>query len=121
MSKIDVRIHGSGIVGRALALTLARQGLGVGIDQGDVFDRVTKDHTFAMESGDCLLLYTDGVNEALDPEGEEYSDDRIKRVLAESGPKGATAVLDSIMEDLNTFTAGKASHDDVTMIVLQKT
>ncbi|MFL6682699.1 MAG: FAD-dependent monooxygenase [Burkholderiaceae bacterium] len=32
MSKIDVRIHGSGIVGRALALKLARQGLGVGID-----------------------------------------------------------------------------------------
>lgn len=32
MSKIDVRIHGSGIVGRALALTLAHQGLGVGID-----------------------------------------------------------------------------------------
>ena len=32
MSKIDVRIHGSGIVGRALALTLARQGLAVGID-----------------------------------------------------------------------------------------
>ena len=32
MSRIDVRIHGSGIVGRALALSLARQGLAVGID-----------------------------------------------------------------------------------------
>ena len=95
-------------------------GLGVGIDQGDVFDRVTKDHTLTMEPGDCLLLYTDGVNEALDAEGEEYSDDRIKLVLTKAAPSGATAVLDSIMEDLNTFTEGKASHDDVTLIVLQK-
>ncbi|MDB6138786.1 MAG: hypothetical protein JWO94_1858 [Verrucomicrobiaceae bacterium] len=96
-------------------------GLGVGIDQGAVFDRVAKDHTLTMETGDCLLLYTDGVNEALDAEGEEYSDDRIKRVLAAAAPGGATAVLDSIMEELNTLTGGKASHDDVTLIVLQKT
>ncbi|MDP9123926.1 MAG: 2-octaprenyl-3-methyl-6-methoxy-1,4-benzoquinol hydroxylase, partial [Pseudomonadota bacterium] len=37
MSKIDVRIHGSGIVGRALALKLARQGLAIGIDARPAF------------------------------------------------------------------------------------
>lgn len=95
-------------------------GLGVGIDEGSVFERITKDHTFAMEAGDCLLLYTDGVNEALDAEGEEYSDERVQRVLSEAAPEGAHVVLDRIMEDLNTFTDGKASHDDVTLIVLQK-
>jgi len=95
-------------------------GLGVGIDEGAVFERVTKDHTFEMESGDCLLLYTDGVNEALDTEGEEYSEGRIRRALAKAAPEGATAVLDQLMEDLNAFTAGKALHDDVTLIVLQK-
>ena len=95
-------------------------GLGVGIDDGDVFERVTKDCTVTMETGDCLLLFTDGVNEALDAEGEEYSEERIHRVLAEAAPRGAHAVLDYVMEDLNAFTEGKASHDDVTLIVLQK-
>ncbi len=96
-------------------------GLGVGIDDGAVFERVTKDTTFTMEPGDCLLLYTDGVNEALDAEGEEYSEERIQRVLAAAAPLGATKVLDRLMEDLDSFTGGKASHDDVTLIVLQKT
>jgi len=95
-------------------------GLGVGIDQGDVFDRVTKDHTFTMESGDCLLLYTDGVDEALNAEGDEYGNENIERVLAETAPKGARAALYGVMDDLMRFTGGKASHDDVTLIVLEK-
>ena len=95
-------------------------GLGVGIDQGDVFDRVTKDHTFEMEPGDCLLLYTDGVDEALNTDGDEYGNENIQRVLAATAPKGATAVLNGVIEDLMRHTGGKASHDDVTLIVLEK-
>ena len=95
-------------------------GLGVGIDQGGVFDRVTKDTSFTMESGDCLVLYTDGIEEAMDADGEEYSADRIQKAIAASAPMGAMAVMDGIMEDLNRFTDGKPSHDDVTLIVLQK-
>lgn len=95
-------------------------GLGVGIDEGDVFDRVTKDCSVTMEPGDCLLLYTDGVDEALDPDGEEYGGDNIKRVLAATAPNGATAVLDGLFQDLQRFTGGKTTHDDITLIVLQK-
>ncbi|MCX6857029.1 MAG: SpoIIE family protein phosphatase, partial [Verrucomicrobia bacterium] len=46
--------------------TLHSGGLAVGIDKGTVFERVTKDLSFQLDAGDCLLLYTDGVNEALD-------------------------------------------------------
>lgn len=95
-------------------------GLGIGIDDGDVFERVTKDCSIVMESGDLLLLYTDGVNEALDAEGNEFGEERIRESLAKSSKRGAKAVVDELIEALNTFVGGKASNDDVTVVAFEK-
>ena len=47
-----------------------RPGMALGIDSGDVFDRITGDFSVTLESSDdCLILYTDGVTEALDRKG----------------------------------------------------
>jgi sigma-B regulation protein RsbU (phosphoserine phosphatase) len=94
--------------------------MGVGIDDGDTFERVTKDTTITLESGDLMLLYTDGVDEALDAEGAEFGVERIRSLLAKVAPQGAKAVVDQLMEALNEFVGGKASNDDVTLIALQK-
>jgi len=95
-------------------------GMGVGIDDGDTFERVTRDTTATLNSGDLMLLYTDGVDEALDAEGAEFGVERIQTLLAEVAPQGAKAVVDQLMEALNAFVGGKASNDDVTLIALQK-
>ncbi|MGB0992081.1 MAG: PP2C family protein-serine/threonine phosphatase, partial [Akkermansiaceae bacterium] len=47
-------------------------GLAIGIDEGGVFERVTKDVVLEMSAGDCLLLFTDGVCEAVDVSGDEF-------------------------------------------------
>ncbi|MDZ4289112.1 MAG: PP2C family protein-serine/threonine phosphatase [Prosthecobacter sp.] len=95
-------------------------GLAVGIDKGEVFERVTKDLTFTMEDGDCLLLYTDGVNEALDMKGLEYGEERIQTTLAALAPQGPQAVVDGLIADVEKFLGGRRSHDDITLIALQK-
>ncbi|MBX7208958.1 MAG: SpoIIE family protein phosphatase [Verrucomicrobiaceae bacterium] len=95
-------------------------GLAVGIDRGDVFERVTKDCSFAMEPGDCLLLYTDGVNEATDSRGDEFGEERIKRTLAALAPQGARAVVSGLIDEVGSFLDGVRSHDDITLIALQK-
>ena len=95
-------------------------GMGVGIDDGDTFERVTKDTTVTLQSGDLMLLYTDGVDEAIDSEGAEFGVERIQSLLAKVAPEGAKAVVDQLMEALNDFVGGKASNDDVTLIALQK-
>lgn len=100
--------------------SIQSQGLGIGIDDGDVFERVTKDCEVTLEPGDLMLLYTDGVNEAVDAEGDEFGEERISEVLAKVAPQGARAVVDQLMEALNEFVGGKASNDDVTLIALQK-
>ena len=95
-------------------------GLAVGIDRGDVFERVTKDCSFTLEPGDCLLLYTDGVNEAMDAKGDEFGEERIKSVLVSLAPQGAKAVVSGLMVELGHFLGGRLSHDDITLIALQK-
>jgi sigma-B regulation protein RsbU (phosphoserine phosphatase) len=95
-------------------------GLAVGIDKGDVFERVTKDKSFQMEPGDCLLLYTDGVNEALDAKGLEFGEERIHTNIATLAAQGQQALVDGIVADVDKFLGGKRSHDDITLIALQK-
>ena len=96
-------------------------GLAVGIDRGEVFERVTKDCSFTMEPGDCLLLYTDGVNEAMDPKGIEFGEERVQDKLAKYAPLGPRAVIGGIIADLEHFLKGRRSHDDITLIAMQKT
>ena len=101
--------------------TLHSGGLAVGIDKGDVFERVTKNLEFFMEPGDCLLLYTDGVNEALDTKGLEYGEERLRSNLALLAPQGPKAVVDGLIADVEKFLGGRRSLDDITLIALQKT
>jgi sigma-B regulation protein RsbU (phosphoserine phosphatase) len=96
-------------------------GLAVGIDKGSVFERVTKDLSFAMAAGDTLLLYTDGVNEALDSKGEEFGEERIHQVLAKLAPQGPSAVIEGLIREVDHFCGGRRGHDDITLVVLQKT
>lgn len=96
-------------------------GLGVGIDKGAVFERVTKDESFEMQPGDCLLLYTDGVNEAMNPKGIEFGEERVQEELAKHAPHGPKAVIGGIIADLEHFLKGRRSHDDITLIAMQKT
>jgi sigma-B regulation protein RsbU (phosphoserine phosphatase) len=98
-------------------------GLGVGIDTGAVFERVTKDTAFDMQPGDFLLLYTDGVNEAENAQGEEFGDERVQNALARLALRTEAAprtIIDGILAEVTTFTGGRRSHDDITLIVLQK-
>jgi sigma-B regulation protein RsbU (phosphoserine phosphatase) len=74
-----------------------------------------------MQPGDCLLLYTDGVNEAMDPKGIEFGEERVQDKLAKYAPLGPKAVIGGIIADLEHFLKGRRSHDDITLIAMQKT
>ena len=115
--------HDAPLVYRTATGTVDRlqcPGLAIGIDEGDVFERVTRDFRFRMDSGDCLLLFTDGVNEALNQAGDEFGLDRLKEVLAGAAPGGADAVVDAIIEEIRGFVGNHPQSDDITLIAIKK-
>lgn len=95
-------------------------GLAIGIDEGGVFERVTKDLPLQMESGDCLLLYTDGVCEAVDKEDNEFGAERLKDEFLKSAPMGAEVVVDSIRQSVASFVGDLPQMDDITLIAIEK-
>jgi len=96
-------------------------GMVVGIDSGSVFDRLTVDFSVPLERNDCLVLYTDGVTETLNPEGDEYGVDRMTQSLRASANDGASAIVKRIIEDVREFTGSVPQNDDITVIAIRKT
>jgi serine phosphatase RsbU (regulator of sigma subunit) len=94
--------------------------MALGVDEGDVFERVIKDHEIQLESGDCLLLHTDGVREALNEKEEEFGMERMSKSFRESAMLGAQAVLDRIQEELGQFTGEDRQMDDITLVAIEK-
>jgi sigma-B regulation protein RsbU (phosphoserine phosphatase) len=96
------------------------KGMAVGIDSGGVFDRFCNDFSFRFGQGDLLLLYTDGLTEALDAEGDEFGVERLTGELLESAPTGAVETLHRLARSVQTFSVGQPQHDDITLIALRK-
>jgi len=100
---------------------LKTPGMVVGIDSGDVFDRLTTDVGVSLERNDCILLYTDGITEALDNEGNEFGLERTIASVQSSAKEGAQAIVTRLIDDLRNFVGSTPQNDDITMIAIRKT
>ncbi|HVF72121.1 MAG TPA: GAF domain-containing SpoIIE family protein phosphatase [Chthoniobacterales bacterium] len=96
-------------------------GMVLGIDSGSVFDRITGDFALTLNRNDCLLLYTDGVTEALDVNGDEFGPDRMMDCIRASAPEGAPAIITRLIDELRTFVGAQPQNDDITLIAIRKT
>ena len=99
---------------------LRSPGLALGIDEGAVFERVTRDHEVQLLPGDCVLFYTDGVKEALDESEEEFGMERMSETFRMAAPLGAEAVLIRMQEELKQFTGDGPQMDDITLVAIEK-
>ena len=99
---------------------LTPKGMALGIDSGEVFNRVTADFSFELAVDDCLLLYTDGATEALDEEGMEFGLPRLMRALQSSAAKGAIGIVKRLTEEVKNFAGNFPQHDDITLIAIRK-
>jgi sigma-B regulation protein RsbU (phosphoserine phosphatase) len=96
-------------------------GMVVGIDSGNVFDRLMADFAIRLERDDCLVLYTDGVTEALNTEGDEFGLERTIQAVRASASNGAPAIVKKLIGDVRNFTGSHPQNDDITLIAIRKT
>ena len=95
-------------------------GMALGVDSGSVFDRLTRNFTVPLAPNDCLILYTDGITEALDGSGQEFGMDRTIQAVQAGAPEGAPAIVKRLTDDLRTFAGVQPQNDDITLIVIRK-
>jgi phosphoserine phosphatase RsbU/P len=72
-----------------------------------------------MKSGDILFLYTDGVNEAMDPDNHEYTDLRLKQLLSKDETRDVNQIVASVNSDVNRFAKDAEQSDDITILTFK--
>jgi sigma-B regulation protein RsbU (phosphoserine phosphatase) len=98
------------------ATSLQRTGMPLGVDA----DATYAQQTLHLSPGDQLLLYTDGVTDALNARGEEFGFPRLQAALRDRPAGQAAEVLEALERSLQAFTEGLAPFDDVTLVVAKR-
>ncbi|HEV8661087.1 MAG TPA: PP2C family protein-serine/threonine phosphatase, partial [Thermoanaerobaculia bacterium] len=76
-----------------------------------------EEHRLTVSPGDTLFVYTDGLTDRRNAEGEFYSIDRIASLLEQSNGADLTTVYDSIYRDVSGFIATEDFRDDIAFVV----
>jgi serine phosphatase RsbU (regulator of sigma subunit) len=86
------------------------------------FDSATYDEEErSVAPGDTLVLYSDGVTDAMSPEGEQFGDERFLAALVSAHREGPEESLRRVLEVVRSFVSHAAPADDVTMLVMRFT
>jgi len=101
------------------ARVLDLRGPAIGVLDAARFAEGIRQKTLALEPGDCLCFFTDGVSEAKDLLGEEFGAQRLAQVLRDNARKPAEEIVKAIMAAVDDHTKGAAPHDDLTLVVLR--
>jgi sigma-B regulation protein RsbU (phosphoserine phosphatase) len=78
--------------------------------------------TFALEKGDRIVLFTDGIVEAVDSSGTEFGIDRLKQILESRHDLRASRFADCLLyalSDWSKHAVGSEQSDDVTLVVIE--
>jgi sigma-B regulation protein RsbU (phosphoserine phosphatase) len=72
-----------------------------------------------MEPGDVLIGYTDGISEAMNPEDEEWGEDRMIAKATSCVQLSAQQMLDCLFDAADRFASGAPQHDDMTLVLMK--
>lgn len=93
-------------------------GVAVGMTDDTIF-QITREMELALQPGQTIVLYTDGVTEAMNAKGEEFGMDRFTNIIKSHHEMGPKELCGSIMKNIIEFRGAAAQYDDITMIAIR--
>ncbi len=103
------------LIGRSGVRRLETGGLILGLFPHAIYE----EETLQLEDGDMLVVFSDGVTEALNTAGEEFGEERLLPCIEGYRSSPPEMLLDRILAAVRTFAASAAQNDDVTALVLR--
>lgn len=104
-----------GPAGRSFAFLDLPAGLIIGVDEDAGYELAVQQ----MAPGDVLVLYSDGVTEAMNPEREQFTEQRLQELLSAAAAEGAGRIVDTIESAIRKHAEGCPQSDDWTLLVLR--
>jgi sigma-B regulation protein RsbU (phosphoserine phosphatase) len=96
--------------------TLPRTGMALGLFEDVAFEQ----REIRLDVGDFVLLYTDGVTEAMDAERRMFGEERLRRFLGDHCRAKTEHMATALEEELTTFTGAAAPSDDITFVIARR-
>lgn len=105
---------------RGEALFEQPAGIAIGLTSADRFYGSLSEHTVVVEQDEVLLLYTDGVSEAMNIRREQFGEERIANLMLNLSRRPASDIVDDLRREIDSFTGEAPQNDDMTLIVLRR-
>jgi sigma-B regulation protein RsbU (phosphoserine phosphatase) len=93
---------------------------GGGVILGILPSATYKETLAQMESGDVLVLFSDGVTEAANPADEDFGEERLGSLVESLRNRPASEIVEAIEVAVNDFTQGAPAADDITVVVVRR-
>jgi len=105
------------LIGKSGVRRLEEGGLIVGMFEHATYEQ----ETVQLDPGDIIVVFSDGVSEALSAGSEEFGEERLQSVVREHMNEGPDATLEHMLDAVRVFTKGAVQNDDVTALVVRYT
>jgi len=101
---------------------LKPKGFPVGIDlpEEDMFVKNMTLQKVSLEKNDMLVIYTDGITEAMNPDKEQFGEERLIRLIKENPSLTPAEFVEKLNESIAQFTRGAEQHDDITVVAIKE-
>ncbi|MFQ5649218.1 MAG: SpoIIE family protein phosphatase [bacterium] len=94
--------------------------IGVKLPDKDYFKNYIESETIRLAKDDILLLYTDGITEAMNSRRALFGEERLQKVMSDSGHLSAEDFVESLKETIYSFTEGQPQSDDITLVAIKE-
>lgn len=110
-------LHYNCLLKKAQNITPA--GMGIGMRDNGMFDKVIEEVTLPVCCGDIFVFYTDGVTETMNPEKRLYGEELLKATIEKNANKSAYELKDILLRSVENFRRSNIPQDDMTFLIMK--
>ncbi len=97
------------------------RGIAVGLDEGKIFNANLEEVEIPLNKNDIFLLFSDGVSEEMNLNGEVIGEKFLDKILAENKEKSPSKIFEAIVSEIDSFKGENERHDDITILLVRIT
>jgi sigma-B regulation protein RsbU (phosphoserine phosphatase) len=101
------------------SIFLQPEGIAIGMEKGILFTKTIEEQSVALNSGDVLVLYTDGFTEAMNNKKQQFGEENLKIIVETNSQKSSAELMDIIFKEVLNFIGKEKQYDDMTIIVVK--
>jgi sigma-B regulation protein RsbU (phosphoserine phosphatase) len=94
-------------------------GIAIGLADAEIFDSAIQDLSVQLAAGDVVVVYTDGITEALNDQNEEWGEERLLQTIDTEAATGVEKLIQTIRQRLALHVGARQQYDDMTLLALE--